>query len=404
MAQKPPGSPGPLGGVLGLALTVYLSRRPSNDKAEASGNGAGPEAATGRPRTTSSASEAERPAAQGNQAAAEPDGRGNVVSSAVATRPQRGAQTPDADAPEQVTELPKHQWVGVIKRTVSEFKDDNITDWAAALTYYGVLSLAPGLIVLVSLLGVFGQYPQTFNALLDIVRQVAPAGAVDQVAGPLERVVQAKAQAGGLLGFGLLTAIWSASNYIGAFIRANNVIYEVKEGRPFWKLRPLQIAITIFMVSLLSLLSVAIVVSGPIAEAIGNVVGLGSTAVTVWQYGKWPVMVLLVMVIFAVLYYVAPNVKQPAFRWISPGGIFAVVLWIVASFGFAYYVGNFGSYNATYGTLGGIIVFLVWLWISNIALLLGAEMNAELERGRELQAGLPAEEELQLPPRDPPKD
>ncbi len=291
-----------------------------------------------------------------------------------------------------------------LKRTIRELRDDNLTDWAAALTYYSVLALFPGLIVLVAILGLVGQHPQTTNALLDIVRDIGPASAVDTFRGPIESVVKSNGGAGALLGVGLLFAIWSASGYIGAFMRAINVIYEVEEGRPFWKRRPLQIVITVAMVLLLALVAISIVVTGPLARSIGDVIGLGDTTITIWNIGKWPVIVAVVMVMFTVLYYVAPNVRQPRLRWVTPGGILAVLLWLVASAGFALYVANFGSYDKTYGSLGGVIVFLVWLWLSNLALLFGAEFDAELERSRELAAGLPAEDSLQLPERTPPKD
>ena len=291
-----------------------------------------------------------------------------------------------------------------LKRTIREVRDDNLTDWAAALTYYSVLALFPGLIVLVAILGLAGQHPQTTNALLDIVRDIGPASAVDTFRGPIESVVKSNGGAGALLGFGLLAAIWSASGYIGAFMRAINVIYEVEEGRPFWKRRPLQIVITVAMVLLLALVAISIVVTGPLAESVGNVVGLGDTAITIWGIAKWPVIVAIVMGMFTVLYYVAPNVRQPRLRWVTPGGVVAVLAWLIASVGFAVYVANFGSYDKTYGSLGGVIVFLTWLWVSNLALLFGAEFDAELERSRELAAGLPAEESLQLPERTPPKD
>ena len=291
-----------------------------------------------------------------------------------------------------------------LKRTLSEFRDDNLTDWAAALTYYSVLALFPGLVVLVAILGLAGQHPQTTNALLEVVRDVGPASAVDTFRGPIESVVKSNGGAGALLGAGLLGAVWSASGYVGAFIRASNAIYEVAEGRPFWKRRPLQIAITLGMVLLLALVSISIVLTGPLARSIGDVIGLGETAVTVWSIAKWPVIVVVVMGMFAVLYYVAPNVRQPRLRWVTPGGVVAVLAWLVASAGFAFYVSNFGSYDKTYGSLGGVVVFLVWLWLSNLALLFGAEFDAELERSRELAAGLPAEESIQLPPRTPAKE
>ena len=305
--------------------------------------------------------------------------------------------------PDTPTELPRRSWVQVVKRTANEFRDDNLTDWAAALTYYAVLAMFPGLIVLVALIGLLGQYPQTTNALLDIVGQVGPASAVDTFRAPIEGVVKSKGGAGALLGFGLLGALWSASGYIGAFIRASNAIYEKEEGRPFWKLRPLQLAVTLVMVILLAVVAIGIVVTGPLAEAVGDVIGLGSEAVTIWSLAKWPVLLLIVMAMVAMLYYVAPNVKQPRMRWVSPGGIVAVLIWIAASVGFGFYVANFGSYNATYGSLGGVVIFLMWLWLTNIALLFGAEFDAELERERELKAGKPAEDEIQLPHRDPPK-
>ncbi len=291
-----------------------------------------------------------------------------------------------------------------LKRTIREVRNDNLTDWAAALTYYAVLALFPGLIVLVAILGLAGQHPQTTNALLEIVRDLGPASAVDTFRGPIEGVVKSSGGAGALLGVGLLGAIWSASGYVGAFIRASNAIYEVEEGRPFWTRRPLQIAVTVVMVLLLALVAIAIVVTGPLARSVGDVIGLGDTAVTTWNIAKWPVIVLIVMGMFTVLYYVAPNVRQPRLRWITPGGVIAVVAWLLVSLGFGLYVANFGSYDKTYGSLGGVVVFLVWLWLSNLALLFGAEFDAELERARELEAGLPAEDSIQLPERALPKD
>jgi membrane protein len=300
--------------------------------------------------------------------------------------------------PNAPTDLSTRSWTQILKRTVKEFQDDNMTDWAAALTYYGTMSLFPMLLVLVALLGVVGQ-ESTINTMIDSLRNAGLTDVADSVQKPLTDIVTHKGGAGALLGVGLLASLWSASGYIGAFMRAMNAIYDVKEGRPFWKLRPLQIAITLGGVLVLSLVSIAVVVSGPIAKAVGTALGFGNEAVTVWGIVKWPVMLLVVMGMVAALYYIAPNVRQPRFRWVSPGGIVAVLVWVVASLGFGFYVSNFGSYNKTYGTLGGVITFLVWLWISNIALLFGAELDSELERERELRMGLPAEDELRLRPR-----
>jgi membrane protein len=305
-------------------------------------------------------------------------------------------------APDSPPELSKRTWWGVLRRTVREFRDDNLTDWAAALTYYGVLSIFPALIFLISVLGLIGH--SATQPLLDNIQSVTPNPAKAVFTNAIGGLQKDRGAAGVLFFVGLGSALWSASSYIGAFMRASNAIYEVEEGRPFWKLRPLQILVTIVMMVMLAIGSVAVVVTGGLAKQVGNIIGVGHTAVTVWDIAKWPVLIVLVSLMFSILLYAAPNVRQPGFRWITPGGVLAVLLWIVASAAFAVYVANFSSYNKTYGALGGVIAFLVWFWISNIALLLGAEFNAELERGRELEAGEPAERELQLEPRDEPKD
>ena len=302
-------------------------------------------------------------------------------------------------APNDPTDLEGRDWKRTLKRTVKEFQEDNLTDWAAALTYYAILALFPALLVLTALLGLFGQQG-TIDTFIQSLRDAGLGSAADNIQGPLNGVVKAKGGAGALFGFGLLGAIWAASGYLGAFIRASNAIYEVEEGRPFWKLRPLQVALTVVGIVILAFVLMGIVVSGPVAEAIGRTIGLGNEAVTIYSIAKWPVLIAVVMLLFAGLYYSAPNVKQPKFRWISPGGILAVLLWIVASAGFGFYVSHFGSYNKTYGTLGGVITFLVWMWITNIAVLLGLEFDAELERERELKAGINAKDEIKLPPRD----
>ena len=302
-------------------------------------------------------------------------------------------------APDNPTDLTKRNWKQLLKRTGREFQDDNLTDWAAALTYYAILALFPALLVLVALLGVVGQQ-DTISTFIQSMRDAGLGGAADNIEQPLNDVVNQKGGAGALLGFGLLGAVWSASGYLGAFMRASNAIYEVEEGRPFWKLRPLQVVLTVLGILVLAFVLIGIVVSGPLAEAIGNTIGLGEQAVTIYSIVKWPFLIGVVMMLFASLYFAAPNVKQPKFRWVSPGGIIAVLIWIAASAAFGFYVSNFGSYNKTYGTLGGVISFLVWMWITNIAILFGAELDAELERERELEAGINAQDEIKLPPRD----
>jgi membrane protein len=296
--------------------------------------------------------------------------------------------------------LGARSWIGVLTRTVKEFREDNLTDWAAALTYYGVLSIFPALIVLVSILGLIGT--SATQPLLDNLGTFAPGPAKDIFTNAIRGLTESSGAAGLLFFVGLGAALWSASGYIGAFMRAANVIWDVEEGRPVWKTIPLRLVVTLVMLILLAISAVLVVVTGPLADKVGQLLGVADVAVTIWDIVKWPVLVLLVAVIFAILYYASPNVRHPGFRWITPGSVVAVLLWIIASAGFALYVASFGSYNKTYGALGAVIVFLVWLWISNVAVLLGAEFNAEIERGRRIEAGHPSEEEPFLPPRSEP--
>jgi membrane protein len=288
---------------------------------------------------------------------------------------------------------------GALKRTVKEFQEDNLTDWAAALTYYAVLAIFPALIVLVSILGLVGE--SATQPLIDNLGAVAPGPAQEIFTNAIKNLQGSQGAAGVLFILGLLGALWSASSYVGAFMRASNSIYDMPEGRPVWKTLPVRVGLTLILLFLLAITTLAVVLTGGLAQRVGDLIGLGNTAVDVWNVAKWPVLLLVVSFMFALLYWAAPNVKQPGFRWVSPGGILAVVGWLIASGAFALYVGNFGSYNKTYGSLGGVIVFLVWLWISNIVILLGAEFNAELERGRAIQAGMrPEDKEPFAEPRD----
>ncbi|WP_270887437.1 YihY/virulence factor BrkB family protein [Pedococcus sp. 5OH_020] len=305
----------------------------------------------------------------------------------------------DDRKPDDLRDLPKRSWAYTGKKAFAEFGRDQCTDLAAALTYYAVLAIFPALLALVSLLGIFGQGESTTNAMLDLVRQIGQGNAADQLRGPISQMTQTHS-AGFAFVFGLVGALWSASGYVGAFGRALNRVYQVDEGRPVWKLRPVQLLVTLVSVLMAALVLVGLVVSGPLAKSVGSTIGLGNTAVTVWNIAKWPVMLAIVVILVALLYYATPNVRQPKFRWMSVGAAIAILVWVVASAAFGFYVSHFGSYNKTYGSLAGIIVFLLWLWLTNLALLFGAEVDAELERARQLQAGLVAEETLQLPPRD----
>lgn len=305
----------------------------------------------------------------------------------------------DERKPDSPGEVTKRSWMYVVRKSFREFVDDQCPDRAASLTYYGVLALFPGLLALASLLALVGQGQRAMDALFGIVEQVAPSDALEVIREPLEDF-SASPAAG--LGFvtGLVLAIWSASGYVGAFSRAMNQIYEIDEGRPFWKLRPMQLLVTIITLALIVVIAVILVVSGPVTEAIGDALGLGEAVEIVWEIAKWPLLALAVILAIAILYYATPNAKQPKFRWISLGAVVAIVVLLIASAGFALYVANFSNYDRTYGSLAGVIVFLLWLWIANCALLFGGEFDAEIERGRQLQAGIEAEENIQLPPRD----
>ena len=300
--------------------------------------------------------------------------------------------------PDKPGELDRGSWWQAIKRTVREFREDNLTDWAAALTYYAILAVFPALLALVSIVGLMGS--STTQSLIDNLGQVAPGPAKDIFTSAIENLQQNQGAAGIMLIVGLALAIWSASGYVSAFMRASNTIYDVEEGRSVWKSIPTRVGTTLVLLLLLAITAVGVVLTGGLAEQVGKVLGIDKTAVDVWNIAKWPVLIGIVSLMFAILYYAAPNVKHPKFRWVSPGGVVAVILWIAASAAFAFYVASFSSYNETYGAIGGVIVFLTWLWITNIAVLFGAELNAELERGRQIEAGMPEEREPFLEPRD----
>jgi membrane protein len=307
------------------------------------------------------------------------------------------APEPDA-GPHSPTQLKRKGLVGALKRTVKQFSEDNISDWAAALTYYGVLSIFPGVLVLVSVLGLVGADGQA--EIRHVMNQVAPSPQLQQLIGVVLNQVRDPGSAGFAAIFGILVAFWSASGYIGAFMRASNAIYDVPEGRPIWKTLPIRIGVTAVIGVMMIVSAVIVVFTGDLARIAGNVIGLGPAAVTVWSILKWPVLVILVSLMFAILYWASPNARTGGFRWVSPGGVFAVLLWMIASAAFAIYLANFANYNKTYGTLGGVIAFLVWFWISNIAILLGAEFDAELERGRAIAAGHDPSDEPFLQLRD----
>jgi membrane protein len=320
---------------------------------------------------------------------------------ATQTKQPPAQSSSNGSPPEKPSHLRLSSWFGVLKRTLREFRNDNVTDWAAALTYYGVLAIFPAIIALVSILGLIG--PSVTQPLVSNVGKLAPGSVHNILTNAIQGLEKSRGAAGILFIVGIAGAIWSASGYIAAFMRASNAIYDIDEGRPIWMTLPVRIGVTVVMLALLAISAIGVVMTGSLAGQIGKIIGVGSTAVTIWDIAKWPVLLLVVSFMFSILYWAAPNVKHPGFRWLSPGGIFAVAVWVLASGAFALYVANFSSYNKTYGTLAGVIIFLVWLWISNIAVLLGAEWNAEIERGRQIEAGHPADVEPFVDPRRAPK-
>ncbi|MEU5581139.1 YihY/virulence factor BrkB family protein [Streptomyces huasconensis] len=329
----------------------------------------------------------------------EDDGDGDRSDIGTGPRPSAGPG-PEVEeaAPDEPTDLPAHSWWSVLRRTGKEFLDDDLPDRAAALTYYGVLSLFPALLVLVSILGVIGK--KATDSVLDNLDKLAPGPVRDLLSDAVRQLEDSGGTSGAVAITGLVLAMWSASGYVGAFIRASNAVYDLPEGRPIWKLTPLRIALTLILMILLAASALLVVFTGPLAERAGDAIGVGDEALTAWSIAKWPVLLVIVILMIALLFWRAPNVRSPGFRWLSPGSVLAVLLWLLASGGFALYVANFASYNKTYGALAGVVIFLVWLWLSNLAILLGLEFDAELARQRAISGGMPADEEPYVEPRD----
>jgi membrane protein len=309
---------------------------------------------------------------------------------------------PAPDDPSKATwpfQITGRTWKYIVRRTLHESVQDGIVDAAGALTFFAVLSVFPAALALVSLIGVIGDGEDVVNRLLTLLGEVAPGAVVEILRQPLGELA-ATSTASITLALGVAAALWSASIYVSAFSRALNRIYEVEEGRPFWKRKPIQLAVTVLIFILVLLVAAVVALSSPVARLIGDTLGIGDAALDAWDIGKWPVLASAVVLIVAVLYATTPNIRQPRFRWLSLGALLAILLMGAASGGFAFYVANFASYNRIFGTFASVVIFLLWLFLVNLALLLGAEFNTELERGRQLQAGIRAEGRLQLPPRD----
>ncbi|SEE25886.1 membrane protein [Streptomyces sp. 2231.1] len=314
--------------------------------------------------------------------------------------PDEAGPDPEVEeaAPDTPTKLPRGAWLAVLKGSLREFKDDELTDRAAALTYYSVLSLFPALLVLVSLLAVAGK--SATDKVLVNLKHLAPGSARDIITRAVEQLQNGSGTGSVVAVIGILLAVWSASGYVAAFIRAANAVYDMPEGRPVWKILPVRVGVTVVLMVLAVASALIVVFTGGLARRAGGALGMGDTALTVWAIAKWPVLVLLVTVMIAILYWATPNAKVRGLRWVTPGSFLALLIWLIASAGFAFYVANFSSYNKTYGTMAGVIVFLVWLWISNLAILLGLEFDAETVRQRAIAGGHPAEAEPYTQPRD----
>ncbi|MFG3121586.1 YihY/virulence factor BrkB family protein [Streptomyces sp. NPDC048201] len=301
-------------------------------------------------------------------------------------------------APDSLTDLPARSWGAVLKGTLKEFQKDELVDRAASLTYYGVLALFPALLALVSLLGLAGR--STTQKVLDNIQQLAPGPARDVLRAAVQQM-QGKGGIGSVMALvGLALAVWSASGYVAAFIRSANAVYDVPEGRPVWKLLPVRLGVTVVLMVIAVISALIVVLTGSVAHQVGTTLGIGDTFLTVWSIAKWPVLAVLVTLMIAILFWATPNAKIRSIRWITPGSFLALAVWLVASAAFALYVANFSSYNKTYGAIAGVIVFLVWLWLTNLAILLGLEFDAEMNRHRAIAGGHPADEEPYVEPRD----
>ena len=291
--------------------------------------------------------------------------------------------------PLRLRQLGWRSWRSVFWRSVVGYIEDDCSDFAAAMTYQAVTAFIPSLVVIVALVNLVTDGSTVITATVGILRDLGLGSVVGNES--LLSVVQAllvqQNSAKVLLGFGLLLALWSASGFVSTFTRASNRIYGVREGRSWWKLQLLEIALAAVALVLLAAIGAGLVISGPLVDAVGNALNAGATTRLLWSIGRWPVLVMIAMLVLSLLFWIAPNVRQPRFRWLTVGGAVALLVWAVASSAFGLYVANFGSYNRTYGSLGAIMAFLVWIYLSNIALLLGVQVNAEVQRARLRQAG-----------------
>lgn len=297
-----------------------------------------------------------------------------------------GGEPPVTPASPRLSQLTPATWWGVLVRSVRGFRRDRCLDFAASLTYWSLLAMFPALVMVVALVGLVATGQAAVDAIVETVAELAPAQAAGAIETRIREVTEQRSGTGALLSVGAIGALWTASAYLRSFTRAANAVHEVVESRPAYRLVPLQLALTVLGLLIASVVVAALVVSGPVARAVGSAIGAGDLAVATWEVVKWPVLLVLALVLLSLLFWVAPDVPRPRLRWLAVGGLATVVIAAVASAGFGIYVANLGTYDVTYGALGAVIVFLVWLFLVNCAVLLGVEINAELQRGRRLQA------------------
>ncbi|MDP9385040.1 MAG: YihY/virulence factor BrkB family protein [Actinomycetota bacterium] len=288
---------------------------------------------------------------------------------------------------------------GVIKRTVVSFYDDQMTHHAAALTYYGLMSLFPTALLGLSLLGLLGQYPETYDAILGYAREVAPEALVTPLDESLQRALQAKGTAATALAISVAVALYGSTGVLEAARRALNVVFEIEAGRSILRRKLVDVGSTLVLLALTLLTAVLVFVGGAFAEDLLGFIGLGPTAAKVWSIARWPAALLVAMVVFSFIYYVTPDVEQRSWRWVTPGAVVGVMLWLLASAGFSGYISSVADVGAIYGAFAGAIVLVAWIWLTNVALLFGAELNAELERHKELREGVPPADTLNRPAR-----
>lgn len=278
-----------------------------------------------------------------------------------------------------------------LRTTVANFLRHSGTDLAAGLTYYSVLAIFPALLALVAMLSVVGEAGSSVNVILDVLRPLVSASTLADIEPTIRDLAQVNG-AGWALAAGAVVALYSSSAYVAAFGRAMNRVHDVTETRPWWRLRPLMLAITVAVVLLMAASLVIVVATGPLASSLGDQLGLADSAVRAWSIAKWPVLAVMVVIVVTLLFHATPNVKF-GFRLLTWGAFLTLLVWISASVGFAFYLANFASYNKTYGSVAGVVVGLLWLWLTNLSLVFGAEFDAVRQQLRKERAAAAAGED-----------